>query len=157
MATFVYNIAQGRIAELYYRVKNNQPTGSALVCVVITTSASDATLKKKETLAAVLDDVSTAEVLNVGYERRFFYPADIAGWAPDHVGDQVELHIPDIKWDSVSVYANTWKDILVCYDPDPKVTDDTKIIPLTQHDIANMLGDSNDLEIVWPVDGFFKA
>ena len=55
MANIVFNIAKGRVAELYNRVKSNDPTNSAIILVPIETSGleSDATLIDVDTLAAL--------------------------------------------------------------------------------------------------------
>lgn len=42
MANFVFNIAKGRVAELYNRVTTNDPANSALVAVVLATAGLDA-------------------------------------------------------------------------------------------------------------------
>ena len=54
MANIVFNIAKGRVAELYDRVKSNDPANSAIILVPIETSGleSDATLIDADTLAA---------------------------------------------------------------------------------------------------------
>ena len=46
MANIVFNIAKGRVAELYGRVEGNDPSTSALILIPIETSGleSDATL-----------------------------------------------------------------------------------------------------------------
>jgi hypothetical protein len=40
VADFVYNIAKGRVAELYNRVDSNDPANSVLVIVVIDAAAT---------------------------------------------------------------------------------------------------------------------
>ena len=62
MANIVFNIAKGRIVELYNRVKGNDPANAALILVPIETSGleSDATLVDKDDLAAVLTYIRRA-------------------------------------------------------------------------------------------------
>lgn len=50
------NIAKGRVAELYNRVKSNDPTNSAIILAPIEISGleSDATLIDVDTLAALI-------------------------------------------------------------------------------------------------------
>ncbi|MFN7883014.1 MAG: hypothetical protein ACK5PF_08385, partial [bacterium] len=54
MANIVFNIAKGRVVELYNRVKSNDPANSALSLGPIDTSGldSDATRIDVDTLAA---------------------------------------------------------------------------------------------------------
>ena len=54
MADIVFNIAKGRVAELYNRVDSNDPANSALVIVPVDVAAvTDATLRDFDTLAAI--------------------------------------------------------------------------------------------------------
>ena len=67
MSNIVFNIAKGRVVELYSRVKSNDPTDSALILVPLEASGleADATLIDKDDLAAVLPAGKLAQ-LEVG-------------------------------------------------------------------------------------------
>lgn len=56
MANITFNIAKGRIVELYNRVKSNDPTNAALIIIPIETSGleSDATLIDADSVSALL-------------------------------------------------------------------------------------------------------
>ena len=77
MANVVFNIAKGRVAELYNRVKSNDPANSALILVPIDAGAtSDATLIDLDTLSAVLGVVT--ERSTGGWGRKTLTDAEIA-------------------------------------------------------------------------------
>ena len=65
MADQVFNIALGRVAELYNRVDTNDPAASTLKIVVVNTTETDGTLKDLDTLALIIANANTA-----GYSRQ---------------------------------------------------------------------------------------
>lgn len=156
MGDFVFNIAKGRVAELYNRVKSNDPTNSALIVVVLRTSglASDATLKDLDDLAAVL--AASPEVANTGYARKTLTDSDLAAIpAPDDTNDRNERDIPDQTWTGVAS-GDGWSKLLVCYDSDTTGGADSAIVPLTAHDFA-LMPDGSDITAVIDAAGFFRA
>lgn len=155
MADQVFNIALGRVVELYNRVDSNDPANAVLVIVVINTSAADGVLKDLDTLAAVLADGNTAEVTNTNYARRTLTDSDIAAFAPDDANDRVDLDIPDQSWTAVAA-GDAWTDLLVCYDSDSTGGTDANIVPLTQHDFS-VSPDGSDLTAQVDAAGFFRA
>ena len=118
MADFVFNIAKGRVAELYNRVDSNDPTNSALIIVVLATSGleTDATLKDLATLTALVAG-TTNEVTNTNYARKVLTDSDIASFAADNTNDRVDLDIPDQTWTAVAA-GDGWSKLVVCYDND---------------------------------------
>ena len=155
MADFVYNIAKGRVVEFYNRVKSNDPANSALVIVAINTTATDATLKDLDTLAAIEADANTAEVTNVGYARKVLTDADLAALTVDDTNDRIDLDMADPVW--VGVAAGTaWTDLLICYDSDTTVGTDSDIIPLLQFDFA-VTPDGSDITAQVNAAGFYRA
>jgi len=156
MSNFVFNIALGRVAELYNRVDLNDPPNSALIVAVLATSGieSDATLKDKDDLAAVVLG-TTNEVTNTGYARKTLTDADIVAFAPDDTNDRVDLDIPDQTWTGVAA-GDGWNDLLVCYDSDTTGGTDANIVPLTQHDFA-VVPDGSDITAQIATTGFFRA
>lgn len=155
MASFVFNIAKGRVAELYNRVDTNDPANSVLVVVAITSTALDSTLIDKETLAAVIADPNTAEVTNVGYARIVLTDAELAAMAADHPNDQMLLDIPDPVWAAVTA-GDQWTDILICFDPDSTGGTDADIIPLTLHDFI-AIPDGTQITVQIPATGFYRS
>ncbi len=155
MADFVFNIAKGRVAELYNRVKSNDPANSALIIVVIDANGdTDATMKDRDDLAALLGGTAN-EVTNTNYARKTLTDADLAAFAPDDTNDRVDLDIPDQTWTAVAA-GTAWTDLLVCYDPDTTGGTDSAIIPLTCHDFP-VTPDGSDITAQINAAGFFRA
>lgn len=155
MADFVFNIAKGRVAELYNRVDTNDPANSALIIVVIDTATADATLRDLDTLSAVTGDAGTAEVTNTNYARKILTDADLTAFAPDDTNDRVDLDFADQTWTAVAA-GDSWTDLLVCYDSDTTAGTDANIVPCTQHDFA-VTPDGSDITAQVNAAGFFRA
>lgn len=152
MANIVFNIAKGRVAELYDRVKSNDPANSALILVPIETSGleTDAVLKDKDTLTDVLAG-TTNEQTTMG--RKTLTDADLAAIpAPDDTNDRNDRSLPTVTW--VSATGNAISKILVCYDGDTTAGTDANIVPLTLFD-AVFTPDGSDIVLNSAV--FFRA
>ena len=134
MANIVFNIAKGRVAELYNRVKSNDPANSAIIIVPIETSGleADSTLIDVDTLAAVIAG-ATNEQTTMG--RKTLTDSDLAAFpAPDDGNDRMDLSLPTVTWTAAS--GNAISKLLVCYDSDTTGGTDSNIIPLTMFDFA---------------------
>ena len=134
MANIVFNIAKGRVVELYNRVENNDPTNSAIILVPIETSGleSDATLIDADTLAAVLSG-TTNEQTTMG--RKTLTDSDLAALpSPDDGNDRYDVSLPTVTWTAAT--GNAISKILVCYDSDTTAGTDSNIIPLTMFDFV---------------------
>lgn len=155
MADFVFNIAKGRVAEFYNRVKSNDPANSALIIVVIDANGdTDATMRDRDDLAALLGGTAN-EVTNTNYARKVLTDADLAALSIDDANDRIDLDLPDQTWTAVAA-GTAWTDILVCYDPDTTGGTDSAIIPLTCHDFA-LTPDGSDITAQIAAAGFFRA
>lgn len=155
MADFVFNIAKGRVAEFYNRVKSNDPANSALIIVVIEANGdTDATMRDRDDLAALLGGTAN-EVTNTNYARKVLTDADLAALSIDDTNDRIDLDIPDQTWTAVAA-GTAWTDVLVCYDPDTTGGTDSAIIPLTCHDFA-VTPDGSDITAQIAAAGFFRA
>lgn len=135
MANFVFNIAKGRVAELFNRVDQNDPTNCAIVVVAVVATATDATMKDYDTLSALLGDANVAEATNTNYARKVLVDTDIATLAADDTNDLMQVTIADQTWSSVGAGDN-WTDLIICYDGDTTAGTDANIIPLTCHDFS---------------------
>lgn len=134
MANIVFNIAKGRVAEYYNRVKGNDPANSAIIIVPIETTGleTDAVLIDKDDLAAVLAG-TTNEQTTMG--RKTLTDADLAALpAPDDTNDRYDVSLPAVTWTAAS--GNAISKLLVCYDSDTTAGTDANIIPLTMFDFA---------------------
>lgn len=154
MADLVFNIAKGRVVELFNRVDTNDPTNSALVIVPVDAGATtDATIRDFDTLAAVLAGGVTERTTG-GWNRKTLTDADITFPAPDDTNDRYDIDIPDQTWTAVTAGAVT--DLIVCYDADTTAGTDANLIPLTLHDFA-ITPDGSDVTAVIAAAGFFRA
>lgn len=134
MANIVFNIAKGRVVELYNRVTSNDPATAGLVLVPIETSGleADAVLIDADSLAAVLAG-ATNEQATMG--RKTLTDADLAALpAPDDGNDRFDISLPTVTWAGAT--GNAISKLLVCYDPDTTGGADSAIVPLTMMDFA---------------------
>lgn len=153
MADSVFNIAKGRVAELYNRVKSNDPANAAIVIVALVSTATHATLRDLDTLSAVLGDANTAEATNTNYARKVLTDADIDALAVDDANDRMPLDLADQTFSAIAAGSN-WTHILICYDSDTTGGTDANIVPLTLHDFA-VTPDGSD--IVVQIADFYRA
>lgn len=155
MADFVFNIAKGRVVELYNRVDSNDPTNSALIVVAIDANgASDATMKDYDTLSDLLAGTPN-EVTNSGYARKTLTDSDLSAISVDDTNDRFDIDISDQTWTGVAA-GSTWTDLIICYDGDTTGGTDANIIPLTCHDFA-VTPDGSDITAQINASGFFRA
>lgn len=154
MADFVFNIAKGRVAELYNRVDTNDPSNSAFVIVPVDVGAvTDATLRDMDTLAVVLAGGVTERTTG-GWNRKTLTDSDLSAFTPDDTNDRVDLDIPDQTWTTVTTGAVT--DLIICYDNDTTSGTDANLIPLTLHDFT-VTPDGSDVTAVIAATGFYRA
>lgn len=156
MANFVFNIAKGRVAELYNRVDTNDGANSALIVLVLATSGleSDATLIDVDTVTALVAG-ATNEVTNSGYARKVLTDADISAMTPDDTNDRMDLDIADQTWTAV-VAGDGWSKLVIAYDNDTTGGTDANIVPLTAHDFV-VVPDGSDITAQIASAGFFRA
>lgn len=155
MADFVFNIALGRVAELYNRVDLSDPANAVLVIAVIDANGdTDATMKDRDDLGALLGGTAN-EVTNTNYARIVLDDTDLTAFAPDDANDRVDLDIPDQTFSAIAA-GDAWTDVLICYDPDSTGGADSAIVPLTCHDFA-VTPDGSDIVVQVATAGFFRA
>lgn len=156
MADFVFNIAKGRVAELYNRVDTNDPTNSVLLMIAFNAgAATDATLKDYDTIAQIEADANAAEVTNSGYARKTLTDTDLVAFAPDDTNDRVDLDIPDQTWTAVGA-GSAWTDLCIAYDSDSTTGTDSAVVPCTWHDFA-VTPSGTDIVAQIAAAGFFRA
>jgi hypothetical protein len=156
VADFVFNIAKGRVGELYNRVDTNDGANSALLVVVLATAnlEGDATLKDYDTLSDILA-AANDEVTNTNYARKTLTDADLGAISVDDTNDRFDYDISDQTWTSVAA-GDGWSKLLICYDPDTTGGTDTTVVPLTAHDFVVTPNGSNITAQV-NASGFFRA
>jgi len=156
MADLVFNIAKGRVAELYNRVDLNDPANAVLVVTAWLSTATDATIKDIDTVALLESDANTAEATNSGYARKVLTDADVVAFAPDDTNDRVDIDIPDQTWTAVAASPGAWSDLAICYDSDSTAGTDANIVPLTWHDFV-VTPNGGDITAQIAATGFFRA
>jgi hypothetical protein len=152
MANIVFNIAKGRVVELYNRVKSNDPANSALILVPIQTSGleADSVLIDKDHLAAVLSG-ATDEQTTMG--RKALTDTNLAAApAPDDTNDRYDISLPTVTWTGAT--GNAISKILVCYDSDTTGGTDANVLPLTMFDFAQT-PNGDDIQMTGGV--FYRA
>lgn len=154
MADFLFNRAKGRVTEWAERVNANDPANSVLLVVPYNTSATDATLKDLDTVAAIEADGNTAEVPSVGGSRKSLDNTAGITITYDDTNDRVDVDIPDQTWTGVT--GTAWTDLLVAYDSDSTGGADSAILPATFHDFP-VTPDGSDVTAVIATAGFFRA
>ena len=157
MADEQFNIAKGRIVELYNRVKSNDPTNAALIVVLLKVAEADAVLRDYDTLAALLAGSNT-EADFTNYARKVLTDSDLAALpAPDDTNDRREVDIPDQTWTAAGgTLDNTTVKALICYDADTTAGTDTDIIPLCHYDFPRTTNGTDLVMQIHP-NGFFRA
>lgn len=157
MADGVFNIAKGRVVELYNRVKSNDPANSAFVIVLCTGTEADDTIRDADTLTALLA-TSLSEATFTNYARKTLTDSDLAALPdPDDGSNRYDLDIPDQTWTSAGgTTDNTLTRLIICYDPDTTGGTDANIIPLCFYDFAlTTQGTSFTAEV--NTSGFYRA
>lgn len=148
MSNVVFNVSKGRVAGYFDRVKNQDPSGCALVLVPLSAAAADATLIDQATLAAVLAGGST-EQTTMG--RKVLTATDLTAATPDNTNDRQDCVLPTVTW-AAATGAATVK-ILVAYRP-ASGSADSAIVPLTCFDFVVTPGGA-DVQMTGGV--FFRA
>jgi hypothetical protein len=152
VAQLVFNVAKGRVVELYNRVKSNDPATSAIVVIPIeeTGLETDDVLKDKDTLADVLSG-TTNEQTTMG--RKVLTDADLDVLpVPDDTNDLREVGTPDIIWAAAA--GNPISKLLVCYDPDTGGGTDANIVPLT---MVDFVVEPSGVDIQANASSFYRA
>lgn len=155
MADFVFNIAKGRVNELVQRVNDSDPTNAVLVAVPFSSTATDATLRDLDTLAAIEADGNTAEAVGGGWARIVLDQDDVTGFAVDDANDRNESDVIDLAFGAITA-GNDITDILIAYDPDSTGGADSAIVPLTWHDFI-IETDGSTVTAIVNAAGFFRA
>jgi hypothetical protein len=153
MPDFVYNLGKGKVAEWAARVEANDPVNSVFILAAINSTATDATLRDLDTLAAIEADANTAEATNSGYARKTLANGSLT-ITIDDPNDRVDVDCADQTWTAVATSPGAWTDLVFGYDSDSTAGTDSNIVPATQHDFA-VTPDGSD--ITGTVAVFFRA
>lgn len=155
MADGVFNIAKGRVVELYSRVKGNDPAASGFILLLLNANVADGTLADFDDLSTLLADAGNTEINYANYARKVLTDVELAALpAPDDANDRRDLDLPDQTWTALGAGAATTKAIL-CYAPDTAGADST-LIPVCHYDFA-VTPDGSDVTLQFNASGFYRA
>lgn len=156
MANGVFNIAKGRVNELFSRVAGNDPANSALVLVLLRVAQADTTLQDYDTLADILAAANT-EANFTNYARKTLTDSAVTAPAPDDTNNWQGCTIANQTWTSAGgAVNNALVKLLVCYDPDTTGGTDANLIPLLHYDFAATT-DGNNLVAQINASGLYRA
>lgn len=156
MADFIYNQAKGRLVSYADRVNANDPANAVLLVLAYNTSATDATLRDLDTVAAVESDGNTAEATNSGYARKTLDQSAGITVTVDDTNDRTDVDIADQTWTAVAASPGAWTDLVVAYDSDSTGGADSAIVPASQHDFA-VTPDGSDITAQIAAAGIWRA
>lgn len=142
MADFVFNNSLGAAAE---KVRN---TSSALLVLLLTSMAADATARDYDDVAALLDDGSTNELGDASYSRKTGLTGTIT---IDDSNERVDVDIPDQTWSGLSGTDPT--DLVIAVE---ESASDSGRETLTSHDFA-VTTDGSDVTAQFAASGFYRA
>lgn len=152
MAAFTFNIAKGRVVELYNRAKSNDPANSALILVPLSAGDTEANLQDIDNLSLVL--AGTPNEAGASWGRKPLESAELAAFpSPNDTDNRYDVALPATTWAGPTAGQDTVA-LLVCYDSDTTAGDDTNVIPLTYHDFA-VTADGNAVTL--NAGNFFQA
>lgn len=153
MASFTFNVAKGRVAQLHKNVNDNDPTASELVVIALNvTGDQDAAMKDADTVAALLALSNVAEVTNTGYSRQDLTDTDLADTTVDDSGDAQTAAVPQVTFSSISA-GDGWTDIVIAYDASGSGAD-SALVPLTLSDFVQT---PNGSDIIIQAGNYFSA
>lgn len=152
MAAFVFNIAKGRVVELYNRVENNDPTNSAFILVPLAVGDTEANLQDIDNLSLVL--AGTPNEAGASWGRKTLESVELVALpAPNDTDNRYDVAVPAVTWAGPTAGQDTVA-LMICYDSDTGAGDDTNILPLTYHDFA-VTADGNAVTL--NAGNFFQA
>lgn len=136
MADEVFNIAKGRVNELWTRVASNDPANSAIVGILLKVAEADATLRDYDTIALLLGGANT-ECDFTNYTRKVWTDADLSAPVPNDGSDYMEAEITDwVIAAAGGTLDNTLVKILLAYDNDTGAGTDANLVPLIHADLS---------------------
>jgi hypothetical protein len=158
VADEVFNIAKGRVVELYNRVESNDPSASALIVVLLKVAEVDSVLRDYDDLGTLIAAAGNTEADFTNYARKTLTDVELASLpAPDDVNDRYEVTIGNQVWASAGgATNNTLVKLLVCYDADTGAGTDSNILPLVHLGFAVSTNGAN-LTATTHANGFFRA
>lgn len=154
MADFVYNIAKGRVNELFNRVDLNDPAASAIYVIPVDVAAiTDATLKDLDDFAAIITAGVTERNAN-NWNRKTLDDTVLGPFAPDDVNDWYAVTSAAYLWTPGPTAGNA-TDLILCYASVGAPTN-AQLMPILQYDFA-ITPDGSDVQANINASGLFRA
>jgi hypothetical protein len=143
MATYTFNVAKGRPAEFYNRVKSNDPANSALVLIPLSAQGTESEAQDYDTVTAVLAGTSN-EQTSGGWARAVLTDSQLAAFpSPNDTDNRMDISVPEVSFGSPTA-GNDIVAILVAYDPDTTAGTDANLVPISSHTAA-VTADGNEV------------
>ena len=158
MANIQFNIAKGRIVELYNRVESSDPTNAVFHVHLLKTAEADAVLEDYDDYAALIAEVGNVAADFTNYAVVTWSDVELAALpAPDDTGNKYDLTFPDLVYTNAGA-GNTLAKVVVCYDSDSLsgTNVDSSVIPLMAFDYTGVT-DGSTITLQFPADAFSAA
>ena len=160
MANIQFNIAKGRVVELYNRVKSSDPTNAVFYVHLLKASEADATLEDYDDYAAMILAAGNTSADFTNYAVVTWSDTELAALpGPNDTTNQYELDFPDLVYtDAGGAANNTLTKVIISYDSDSTVGTnvDSNVIPLMAFDYTGTT-DGSTITLQFPADAFAAA
>jgi hypothetical protein len=152
VADIVFDIAKGRVAELYNRVDQGDPAAARLYVIPVNVAAvTDATIRACDNFAAVIT-AGVSELTAGGWNRKTLTATDLGPLTVDHANSRMPLDLGDQTWTTV-LAGNNSTDLVICAGFVASPTNAT-LVPLTMHDFAIT---TDGTSVVATIADFYRA
>lgn len=136
MANQFFNVAKGRPHEFWRKVVGNDPANSAIIGILLKTTAADATLIDLDTVADILAG-SSVEADFTNYARKVWTDADLSNPTVDDTNDRVDGLLTDwVIANAGGASNNTLVKIILAYDNDTTGGTDANLVPILHADLS---------------------
>lgn len=147
MANMVFNVAKGRV--VYYATLPGSNDGLIAVPIEAAGLVDDSTMIDYATLSAVLNAASNEQAV-MGRVTLSAVTATV-----NNTDNRVQVDAANPVWTAPS--GDPVAALLICYQPDLSVSDDTLVIPLVKLDFNEVPDGSTDITAVFGATGFYWA
>lgn len=150
MATYVFNIAKGRVVEFYNRVENNDPSTSILSVHALSATPAQSTGEDVDDFAALIT-AGAVELNANGWNVKALTDTELAALpAPDDTNNRYGVQVPTFNWTPT---AGNAVGLVVCYSSLASPTNSQRI-PLVHLDFT-VNADGNQVSV--NAGDFFRA
>jgi hypothetical protein len=156
LTNIVFNVAKGRVGELYNRVDLADPAAARLYVIPVDVgAATDEAIRDADDFAAVVTAGVTDRSTGWGGKKELG-AADLAALNTglDDTNNWLDLDIPDQTWNSVAA-GNNSTHLLIGYSASATPTN-AQIVPCTLHAFA-VTTDGSNITVQVDAEGFYRA